>query len=389
MLRTTDGRRAPAVVTDLPLVAPITNGMVHVLDGRPPTGPDEVLLTPGLADEFGVGVGDALDLDRPERMTVTVSGLGVDTDQARDPLLVLGPGRPVGIVTATPPLILVDLPDDAGEGQHQAWAHDLGLVLPPASGDEAVPPGRRHRAAGEVVGNVVLTAAGIVIAAAFAAGTRRQLTTIGLLSANGAPPALVRRVLLLEGAIAGALGTLAGLTLAAAILVVGRLRGRSAVPEPSRAMRWQWGDLAVIGAVGIAVSAVAAAVPARALSRVPVVTALAGRRPVGAVPRGVTLAALGLFAGGVLAIRVAVPGPFEETPLAGPVVLVSVGVQAVLIGMAMVTPGARRLRRPPGAAGWRDPPAGSGDRGAWRRGASPASAPTPRPWWRRCAPRRR
>jgi hypothetical protein len=38
-----------------------------------------------------------------------------------------------------------------------------------------------------VIGAVVLTVVGIVIAAAFAAGARRQLVMLGQLSASGAP----------------------------------------------------------------------------------------------------------------------------------------------------------------------------------------------------------
>ena len=91
--------------------------------------------------------------------------------------------------------------------------------MPP--GDDPIPPPWRtvNALRAVLVGTVALTAAGIVIAAAFATGARRQLTTVGLLSANGAPPAMIRRVLFLQGAIAGAAGSLVGLGLAAAVLV--------------------------------------------------------------------------------------------------------------------------------------------------------------------------
>src|SRR3546814_20058422 len=43
-----------------------------------------------------------------------------------------------------------------------------------------------------VLGAVALTVAGIVISAAFAVGARRQLVSIGQLSASGASPATIR-----------------------------------------------------------------------------------------------------------------------------------------------------------------------------------------------------
>src|SRR5690606_22153491 len=70
-----------------------------------------------------------------------------------------------------------------------------------------------------VLGAVALTVVGIVISAAFAVGARRQLVTIGQLSASGAPPSTVRSALVLQGTVTGLVGAAAGLLLAVGLLL--------------------------------------------------------------------------------------------------------------------------------------------------------------------------
>ena len=62
-----------------------------------------------------------------------------------------------------------------------------------------------------VGGMIALAIVGVVISGAFAVGARRQLVTLGQLSANGAPEPLLRRMLALQGAWCGVLGTVLGL----------------------------------------------------------------------------------------------------------------------------------------------------------------------------------
>ena len=88
-----------------------------------------------------------------------------------------------------------------------------------------------------VLGAVVLTVVGIVISAAFAVGARRQLVTLGQLSASGASPATVRTALVLQGTVTGVVGALVGLGLAAAALLIGQPAGRTGPRQASRRLR--------------------------------------------------------------------------------------------------------------------------------------------------------
>src|SRR5262249_10922797 len=63
---------------------------------------------------------------------------------------------------------------------------------------------------------------------------------------------------------------------------------------------WLPRDLVAIAATGVLTATIAAFVPARTAARVPVLSALAGRRPLGALPRTMVPIGAALFGGGVL-----------------------------------------------------------------------------------------
>ncbi len=140
-----------------------------------------------------------------------------------------------------------------------------------------------------VVTGVVLIVTGIVASAAFAVGARRQLCTLGLLSASGAPPAALRRAVVFQGTVTGAVASVVG----GALGVVGAalnpwlddLTRRDDVP-----LRVHPLDVIVPIAIGIAAATAAAWLPARHASRIPVLAALAGRQPAGRVAPAVPVA---------------------------------------------------------------------------------------------------
>src|SRR5690606_33979046 len=140
------------------------------------------------------------------------------TSHVHGSLLARGPGEPLdewSVCRCT--VNLVDLPDGSSSSPVS------GLTLAPSSAE----PDAHEDATDEVIatyvaGALVLTAAGIVMAAAFTTGARRQLATLGLLAANGAPPRLLRRIVAVQGLLTGAVGTVLGLGIAGTLLTAGR-----------------------------------------------------------------------------------------------------------------------------------------------------------------------
>ena len=122
-----------------------------------------------------------------------------------------------------------------------------------------------------MIGALVLTVVGIVISAAFAVGARRQLVTIGQLSASGASPTTVRTALVLQGTVTGLVGAVAGLGLAAVLLGLGAPPAwSSALDQRIDALRRSGGrELVAVISIGVVAATVAALIPARYGRRVP------------------------------------------------------------------------------------------------------------------------
>ena len=133
-----------------------------------------------------------------------------------------------------------------------------------------------------VGGVVALAIVGIVISGAFAVGARRQLVTLGQLSANGADEHLLRRTLSLQGLLSGAIGSVVGFGAGVVVLFAMRHQFESWIHHDPGPYVWSLRDVIAILVTGTIAATVAAFVPARSAARVPVLSALAGRRPLGA-----------------------------------------------------------------------------------------------------------
>lgn len=345
-----DGERRSVRFTDLDLTDPLTDGMVEVQAGRAPRRSGEVLLDGATARAFGVDVGDTLRLDRPSG-DWSVVGIGRTTERYRQPLVV-APGFDVDRLRPdTYQLLhLVDLPvgaDTEAVGRDVVAAADIelqqmgyGALLRTSSGwyweTDA-----RALAWGWVAGAVSLVAVGIVIASAFATSARRQLVTIGHLSANGASPRLVRRSLSLQGWWTGAIGAMVGVALGLVAVYLGRPLAELVIDRSFGGYSVQPFDLAVIVLTAVIAATIAAAVPARSAAGVPVLSALAGRRPLGAPSRRLVPIGTVLFAGGLALLFVAATGTRQGATGGSGDVFAAVALAGgigVLFGMCCMTP---------------------------------------------------
>ena len=298
----------------------------------------EVWLSTSLADDLGVDVGDTLELRHPEG-SWTVAGTGRSSRNFDRRIMVMAElpidQFDVGILNRR---VLIDLPPGTSERDLNAVGNALSNSVPSSTSwvmfrntslDDAA-----SLAWGWVGGAIVLAAAGIVIAAAFATSARRQLVTIGLLSSNGASDQVMKRTLALQGFWTGLAGSLGGF----AVAIVGLLAGHSTVENISNKAldyRFALADFLIVVLTGTAAATVAALIPARSASRVPVMAALAGRRPVGAVPRRLVPRGVGLFVIGcvLLSLGAAQRGNGNLAAIAA-----VVGGVAVLAGVSCCTP---------------------------------------------------
>lgn len=302
-------------------------------------GEGQVWLTADLARRFGVRIGDTLELQRPAG-TWTVSGLGRRRRTSSEPamqfaVLPAGEFRPDVLTESTYIAVVGADPHDDGAALERAVR-----AFPPESvvtadgfGDDGF---GTSLAWGWVAGAIALAAMGLIIAAAFATSSRRQLATIGLLSANGSSPAVTSRMLALQGLWTGAIGSFAGAAAAVTLALTGRSVIGRVIGGDLVGMRVAWPDVVVIVLTGTVAATLAALVPARSASRVPVMMALSGRRPVRPVPRRLVPIGLGLFGGGVLLVAVAAASSDQAGNLIAIVAII--GGLLVIAGACCATP---------------------------------------------------
>jgi putative ABC transport system permease protein len=320
-------------LTDEPLGDPLLAGRARLAEGRAPRGPHEVALSHDDLAAAGAAVGDRVDLLRAGRVTVT----GVVEPAAANvwqPSFIGRPYVPRKVPAIFPGTnrLYVDLPP----GVHRirplpSWAY----VLPPYWRGGPPQSDRNNLQAGYALGAVGLLLTGIVAAAAFAVGSRRHLRTMGLLAAAGVPPAGLRRVMVLQGALIGLAGSLAGLAAGLAGAWAGYPHIHGWAQHGVRPLDVRPLDMAPIVLMGTAAATAAAWYPARTAARVPVLAALAGRRPQRRVHPSVPVVGLGLAALGVAVVAIYATGVrVEERHLA----LGVAGAALVGLGGALSTP---------------------------------------------------
>jgi putative ABC transport system permease protein len=334
-----DGRMY-VTFTDAPISDTMLAGSIDVLDGRiPEVG--EVLIDRTVADQFGVGVGDELVLERPAG-TWTVAGIGRSSVRHSEALLVVpGFDRERIAEDYRTTITLVDLPDDAVPGVVSEFGARFGGLtrFAPPYEDSST----STLAWGWVGGVLALLAVGIIVAAAFATGARRQLVTVGQLAANGATQPVIRRSLVLQGTWTALAGAVAGMGVALVSLPFVRgLVEEWVLDRDLVGYRIAAPDLVAIAVTALVAGTVAAAVPARSLSRVPVMAALSGRRPLGQPPRWLVPTGVVLTLGGLGLLALAGVGARNTSSNGGSTDLfalaIIVATVAVVFGMVCATP---------------------------------------------------
>ncbi len=290
-----------AKVTDFDLDNAVTKGAVLLRAGRFPSTAGEALVSPKIARAFGLGVGSELRLAQPA-WTEHVVGIGVLATNWNDGLIAvrgneLAASRLQSSFDQVEQYTLVRIPGHPSARALQRYA-------PQYFGADT--PSRDHTSQAVnwtlVAGMIALAIAGVVISGAFAVGARRQLVTLGQLSANGAPEDLLKRMLSLQGAWSGVLGTALGIAAGATTLALMHTQFDTWIHRDIGPFVWSPRDLVAIAVTGVLAATIAAYFPARAAARVPVLSALAGRRPLGALPRSIVPIGIALFAGGVLVL---------------------------------------------------------------------------------------
>ena len=250
---------------------PFGQPMLSLVSGHYPHGADQVALTSGVASELHLRAGDTWRAGGSARRVV---GLVANPQNLLDEFALVAPGQ---VSAPTQVTVLFDAPD----------------VNPRALGRDVT--SRQSAAAAAVLNPVTISLAaatlGMLLIALVAVGgftvlAQRRLRSIGMLGAQGATDANVGLVVRANGFATGAVGAVAGFTLGLAAWLVYRPHAEASAHHVMGAFQLPWLVILVSMALAVLAAYLAAVRPARAIARVPIVAALAGRRPRGGLAAG-------------------------------------------------------------------------------------------------------
>ncbi|MGS2614652.1 FtsX-like permease family protein [Micromonospora sp. LZ34] len=311
------------------LTDPLGAGLARVRNGRPPTGAGEIALNPAALRRLHVRPGGTVTA-ADGSTTYTVVGV-VEFPEELRPVAALHPAAAPDAAAAPDSTFLVDLPTTL-DGDLVRRLNDAGVVVtartpapvPPPPADAALWSGRsaavdvEQMSTGVLVGGLGLLEVVLLVGPAFAVGVRRRRRDLALVAVAGGDAAQLRRIVLADGVVLGAVGAVAGVTLGVAAAFAGRpLVEQYLFGARFGGYRCWPAALATIAGVAVLAGVLAALAPAWTAARQDVVAGLAGRRTVPAHRRRWLTVGLVLAAGGAAVAAAGAAGSSPTVTLAG------------------------------------------------------------------------
>jgi len=326
---------------------PLAHGILRQLTGRAPARRDEAALTPAAVRRLGANVGGSVRLADGGR-TFRVVGTVEDPSDLEATTVVLRAG-------ALPPAALAESPAPgprdlrwlAATPGPLTWAqvkqlNTHGLVAV-SRHVLAHPPSRAERYpefTGEsgfavgvpgLFGGLAMLEIVLLAGPAFAVGARRRRRDLGLVAAAGGTPAHLRRIVLADGVVLGAVAAAAGVMLGIAAAAAARpLLEEQLTHARSGGFRVFPAALAGLAGLAVATGVLAALVPAWISARQDVVTALAGRRGITRSRRRWVVLGVALVAAGAAVLAA---GAWRSSPT-----IILTGLAVGELGLVLCTP---------------------------------------------------
>jgi putative ABC transport system permease protein len=241
---------------------PFGQPMLSLVSGHYPSGPGQVALTSGLASDLNLHVGDTFHQGGQARRVV---GIVENPQSLLDEFALVAPGQ---VTTPTLVTVLFDAhgvnPQSIGPNVQGVGTTTQSSIVNPES----------ISIAGLTVGMLLIA---LVAVGGFTVLAQRRLRSLGMLGALGATDRHVRLVVRANGVVVGVVGALIGFALGLALWLAYRPVLEQNAHHVIGMFSLPW--LVVILAMVLAVAATyfGASRPARAITKIPIVTALSGR----------------------------------------------------------------------------------------------------------------
>jgi len=267
---------------------PFVRVTVRLDSGHYPIGPNQVAVTESVATTFDLHVGGVW---QEGGRSLQVVGVVENPLNLLDQFALVAPGQ------ANPPTS-VSVLFNAPQGGLR------GFNLPSGQGLNVGTRGSASKTAAEalvlVLATVGLIFVGLLAVAGFAVMAQRRMRALGMLSSLGATDRQVRLVMLANGAAVGATSAIAGAVVGLAVWFALASSVQSTVERRVDRLNLPWWAVGMALLLAFLTSIIAAWWPARAVSRVPIMAALAGRPPRPQPAHRFATAGAVLFAGGLV-----------------------------------------------------------------------------------------
>ncbi len=243
---------------------PFSGPMLSLVSGRYPSGADQVAVTSGVASAFHVRAGTSWRVGGVDRQVV---GIVENPQSLLDEFALVAPGQvenPTGVTA------LFDTP-----GAPLTSFGKAVQIETPASVAQSNPINPETISLVALVLGMLLIA--LVSIGGFTVLAQRRLRSIGMLESTGATDRHVRLVVSANGAVVGVVGAILGFLLGLVVWLAYRPRLEQSSHHLIGVLALPWAVVIAAMVLAVAAAVFAAARPARAMAKVPIVLALSGR----------------------------------------------------------------------------------------------------------------
>ena len=309
---------------------PFGQPMLSLISGQFPVGAGQVAVTSGVASDFHLAIGSSWTVGGVARK---VTGIVENPQNLLDDFALVAPGQ---VTAPTQVTVLFDAPGVAPD--------DIGptVATPQTVAANSVVNPETISLAAAVLGMLLIA---MVAAGGFTVLAQRRLRSIGMLAAQGATVSNIRLVVRANGVATGVVGAVAGFALGLVAWLAYRPQAQASAHHVIGVFQLPWTVVWVSMILAVLAAYAAAARPARAIARIPVVTALSGRPPAPkparhlAVPFGLGFLALAFFllglAGSGISANAGGNGPGTQNTQLEEVVF---GLVALVVAVVLLSP---------------------------------------------------
>ncbi len=294
---------------------PYAKPMIQLLSGHYPTGSNQIALTPGLASQLNLRIGDTWSEGGK-----TVVGIVQNPQSLLDSFALVPPGQ------VTHPTEVSVLFDTSPSNAKNVPSY---VTTPGSTNTNIINPATIILALATV--GMLLIA--LVSIGGFTVLAQRRMRSLGMLESMGATDRNVRLVLEANGVIVGFVGAIVGFALGLVLWLAYRPHNEQSAHHVISMFALPWNVIAPAMVLAVIATFFAAGYPARAITRVPVVTALAGRpAPPRQIHRSLVPGVVALVVGFIM---FSISGASGN---GGGVIWLVPGLIALIVGIILVSP---------------------------------------------------